>query len=643
MKRFKHLFKKQFIIYLTFILFGCAYFNTLFNAKESYREGSKKIEASRDGKITPDIRNNFYKTIDKCWNLINLYGDSSEYADDALLLIGKSHYNVEEYVKSERFLNQFILRYVKSELLPEAKLWRARALIKLDKNNEALIQIDEIFQSKVENEIAALALYSKGHLHYLQENYDDALENFRRCIEVTDDEVLAADAQFEIGNIFFIKGDYVNAIGNFTKVRDFEPTLKTDFEANFKKVDAQIKLGQFEPALKVLNSLQRQNQFQDKFSEIEAKIGDIYLHQNKFDNAASQYDYVMEKYPRTEGSANAAYGLARLMEFNFTNIDSAKVLYSKVKREYNKSLVAEEAESRSALLQTYLKFKENIKTDISELLKIEEEDSLIRYSITDSAIVDSQVVDTIETANEKEKGVPQNKKQLRSREQLIKSLDKNKFALAEFFMLNMQNYDSAEIAYTDFINSSEDSLLKPKAYHALDYLYSFIKVDSLRADSIEQIILKNFPESEYATYILQKRVNKIEQEEKLIPEIQSMYHKAEELLENNNFNDALKQFEKIAEIDSGGSWGEKSSYAIAWIYEKKLNKTARAIDAYSFIVKAYPNSKIAIIAQNKIKEPPKEEIKESEDEENMTKDAEKTEEINPPDSDKQNKKSDEKG
>ena len=56
------------------MIVGCAYYNTLFNAQEKYEEGVKKIKSSRDGEITSDIRNDFYKTIDKCWKLINHFG-----------------------------------------------------------------------------------------------------------------------------------------------------------------------------------------------------------------------------------------------------------------------------------------------------------------------------------------------------------------------------------------------------------------------------------------------------------------------------------------------------------------------------------------------------------------------------------------
>ena len=92
-----------------------------------------------------------------------------------------------------------------------------------------------------------------------------------------------------------------------------------------------------------------------------------------------------------------------------------------------------------------------------------------------------------------------------------------------------------------------------------------------------------------------------------------LYLEAESHLFSNDFEDALDIYYQIALEDSGSFWAERSRYAIAWIYEMKLRDVPKAIDAYAAIIKEYPNTEIAKIASNKIKEPPKD-IEQSEDE-----------------------------
>jgi hypothetical protein len=66
--------------YLLIVLFaitaGCAYYNTLFNAKRSYNEGIKAAGESSDPPAA--ARKHFETTIEKCWKLIELYSDQSK-------------------------------------------------------------------------------------------------------------------------------------------------------------------------------------------------------------------------------------------------------------------------------------------------------------------------------------------------------------------------------------------------------------------------------------------------------------------------------------------------------------------------------------------------------------------------------------
>ena len=76
--------------------------------------------------------------------------------------------------------------------------------------------------------------------------------------------------------------------------------------------------------------------------------------------------------------------------------------------------------------------------------------------------------------------------------------------------------------------------------------------------------------------------------------------------------DAIELFNQIAIQDSGTLWAEKSRYAVAWIYERKLGNSAKAVEAYTILAREYPDSKTAQIAKNKIKRPVETEAKDKE-------------------------------
>ena len=75
------------VVVLLLIVGGCAYYNTMFNALEKYDSALLRLNQSTNPEIPQDIHKDFEITIDKCWKLINIYGEDSNWADDALLLI----------------------------------------------------------------------------------------------------------------------------------------------------------------------------------------------------------------------------------------------------------------------------------------------------------------------------------------------------------------------------------------------------------------------------------------------------------------------------------------------------------------------------------------------------------------------------
>jgi len=615
------------LLIIFFSILSCAYYNTMYNAEKLYDEGTLKIANSKDGKISADIKNNFNSAIDKCWTLINVYSDSNKWADDALLLIGKSHYLIEEYTKSERFLNQFILKYPKSDLIYEAKIWYAKVMIKLDNDDKALENLNNILVDDMNSELKAESYSSIGSIYYKRGDFEEAIKYLEKCVEISYDDILSASSQLLIGNIYFKLERYVDAIENYNFVLEFDPVEEIEFQALISKVDAQLALNKIDLAIKTLNQMLRNTKIKEKYSLVEAKLGDCFRLEGKTDFAAEHYLDVMQEYPRSLGSAKASYELAKLLEFHYHYADSAMKMYSNVKQQSNNSEYVEDAANRANLLKKYLELKGKIKTNY-ETIKDPFGDTTktatsLTPAITDTTIGDSILalvedslsfspdsIDALTTVSDSDSVniIDTEYDKIAEREKLIKnaenSLAKNQYALAEFFMLSMENYDSAAAAYTKFIDFNYDSTRIPQAYHALSYLYSHKLSDSTKADSIDDIILNNYIDTPFSEYILMRRGEISKDVDTVsIDTLKSQYRNAEEYLFSDDYGTALNLFGKIAERDSGNAWAGKSRYAISWIYENKLKDIAKAIESYTTLVNEYPGTEYAKIGKNKIKEP----------------------------------------
>ena len=627
--------KKTYLILYILFFTSCAYYNTFFNAEESFRLAREKQLSEKSGKkISSEVKKNYEKAIKKSWKVIDLYGDSSTYADDALFLIGKSHFNLEEYPKAERVLEQFLLKYTDSEFVPEARLWLARTYVKLDKDDKALDQLNILNKENISSRLASEAEYILGELYFKREQYPEAITHFEKAIDLSSDEILIGGALYQSGEAYLILNKYEEAIDKFDRVAKLDIPPQKEFEARMKSINAIIQLKDYQEAEKRLKKMHRQKRFEKQFAEIDTRLANLAEYEGNYEFAADSYYEVLEKYPRTEGASMASFYLAKLYEYYFNNPDSAKAYYDNVRKQFARSDSLRNAEKHAKLLAEYLKLRNQINKD---------KDDLYRLSIGDSALVDSVDFDgsdstkTTETdnnktavekaitdASKKDKNIQQaladqaksDKKGQKSQKTKKKavprdpakveaSLKKNSFALGEFFLLKYENYDSAAVAYQNFVENFEDSLLVPKAYYSLYYIYNNIKKEDKPAEKYKSIILTEYPNTIYAKKLLgvpdeKSGENNRSPKDHLLKE---QYQIAEDYIDAGRYEDAIQLLNRIAESDTNSVWAQKSRFAIAYIYETKMNNIPLAVNAYSVVANLYPGTPFGKIAKNKIKKP----------------------------------------
>ncbi len=601
--------KRGVLIIISLFLFGgCAYYNTMFNALEKYDSALTRLNQSTNIEMPQDIRKDFELAIDKCWKLINIYGEDSNYADDALLLIAKSHFNLQEYTKSERFARQMILKYPESELVPEGNLWLAKSLVKLNRGDEAIASLNAIIDSDADDDLRSRAWFSLGELYHQREQTKEAIDKFETSIEYAEDDLLVSRARYMIGLIYFEQKEYEPAAEQLKLLYDYDEPIGIIFESQMLRIDALLKLDDPDEALFVLKLMGRETRFFQYQHLIQSKIGDCMVYDGTLDQALEQYDYTMRIYPRTSGSARAAFGMAEILEHTYAEYDSARKLYLRVKQEDRNSELNIKAGPRAVVLEQYLKLKENIRLDLQEL----NPDSLAESQATANGDegeaapnVIEEISDSTQISTATQPNAPSRPVKKREPEVIKQSLIKNNFALAEFFLLSMQNFDSAEVNYKRFIATYEDTALVPKSYYALYYLYDFELNRENKADSIKKIILEDYAGTSYARQIMKLDLEDLG-DQTALDSVKIRYQEAETQMLDEDYADALSLFEEIAENDSGSIWAEKSRYSIAWIYEHKLDEIESAIAAYEVVAKEYPNTAFGKIAKLKIQPPPPE-------------------------------------
>ncbi len=682
------------------LFFQCAYYNTLFNAKKNYEEGLKKLsaESAISGK-SKTASKYFQNTIEKCWKLIEIYGDNSKYADDALLYIIKSEYYLGQYTKAKLHATQFMRKYPESDLMPEAYLWYGKISIALEDVETGKDYLYKSINATKNSEIRAEAYYELGNLAYHNQDYEGAIDFFEKASKEKVSQQYAAFLQYYLGELYYDSGNYDEAIKRFKKVSKHAPSVDVEYKTKKLLAMSYVAKGKENEALGILRKMLTAPRFRKYIPFIKNEIAQIYNQLGELDKAVELYREILKENRSGTGPALASFNLAKLYEHQIQNIDSAVYYYGKVRKldarfdsvkvaENKRVFLSELADIQEAIKHdSYLvyrlendpffrdslykaQFEDSIQQEIKKLmaesggdtsllaqqdssklmlldsLKRLESDSLKRArgdSISKKIRADereeeeaarSKLTDEerdrqkeLERSfaqqpktpkrSSKQKEPPKPKLERRKLPQIKEDLKKNKFHLAEYYLLKVENYDSARVHYEKFLKEYQDSVLTPKAIYSLYYIYSQPEyLDSLKLDSLSNVLIQNYPESEFTKVILRKKGVLTEEKKDALDELgHRLFLQAEKLVEQNELDSALVIYRQVADLDSTLVWSAKAQLAIGWIYEKMLHDTTKAIEAYRELKEKYPIPEYAQWAALRIATPQAQTVQKAEKEE----------------------------
>lgn len=155
---------------------GCAYFNTFYNAQKYYNEG---LQLKRQNQLG-QARAKFDKAIEKS-ALVLARWPRSRWADDALYLVGMSYFHDSQYQKALRHLDQFVLAFPQSKLVPDAELHRGLALQAERQYGQAWVVLDNVRRRHAR--LADAAAYHMTQPMLEREEFEPAVESLLAFVE----------------------------------------------------------------------------------------------------------------------------------------------------------------------------------------------------------------------------------------------------------------------------------------------------------------------------------------------------------------------------------------------------------------------------------------------------------------------------
>lgn len=437
------------VLFVSALLFlagtlGCVYYNLFYNTKRLY-ETAEEVPIQPDGSLNRTALDSYQRVITKCQKLIKEHPDS-KYVDDAMLLMGKSHYMREEYRESVTILEQLLADHPDSEFRDEGQLYLARSFIGEREREFAVASLESLIETSPKGKYAPEILYLLGTNLIRLGREDEAFAYLERLANEFPRTRYRVQADLEIATMFMERGDYERSLGVFNRLGK-RKLKRADMVRYYMGVsELRAKMGDYDKALEAISALDNKLLGEQMQAQQLLRKGEAYAGLDSTGKAIDLYKSVVARYPRSKFSAEADFKLGVLFQESLDSLDVAKTHFDDVPRQFPKSEYAEEAIQRSVSITKVKRLQTSLKGSEAE----------------NAADV--------------------------------------KFELAETQLFQFRDYEKALAGYRSVLDEYPASVVAPKAAYAIAYIYSDILKDVDKARIAYQRVIDNYPESQQAEY-----------------------------------------------------------------------------------------------------------------------------------------------
>jgi TolA-binding protein len=586
------------------------YFNTYFNAKENfddayddyvsrvlanYNERQDSIFARPN--LSQESKDKFNTAIQKASKVIQ-YHKSSEFMDKSVLLVGKAYYYLGDYLKAERKFGEFISRLQSSRYLDEALLYLAKTQLRLDNEKPAMERLNNLTKTSHSKEVISESYQAIAEYYLNKKDYDNAITNFKKAIELSGDNEFKAQMQFLVASVTS-KSNPKSAATEFDKVLDYNASFDLEYISRYNNAKNLILSANYNKAKPLLEDLVV------KYKDNLPNLGQIsylkgFYNEEKKDykNAIREYYEVIRNFPGTVPSSDASFRIANYYE-NKNDYLNAYRYYRFSTEQSSAGGNFNAANSRKNVFKRYFELRSTIigteintdyDSDFKKKTNSKPEEDEIKKNEGDlgksGGLWGTLPADSLTELDS-----------FKIKEEKIADAT---FELAELFLYDLNRTDSCEYYLQTALKQSDDYEFTAKVLFALSAVYR--KNDnSQKSDEILKQIVTDYPLSTVANSS-RRLLNMTIVDDYKGDSSDSLYSDAENKFVNKEYLPALSAFRELVITYPASVHLDKALYGAGWIYENVLMKSDSAYLYYSSLIKSVPNSEAAAIVTLKVEE-----------------------------------------
>lgn len=344
---------------------GCAYFNTLYNAKQKYRDGLElKAHADLDRtKISNQEERLYTEAFEKAARVVKYYPDS-RWVDDALLLMARASHEKGDYSTALRKYGEILQFYPKSDLVPATLVMEGRTAIEIhdyDRAVTALKRAREFDRKELRGDVS----YFLGVVEEEQGNTDEALALYADVLDHHDDSEWFARAGMRAGDLAREHGDHAAAVVYYDRVRKHGHTPKEKYDAGMAKGEALLDLKEWKRARTTFHDVASRTVNEKDRSHAYLMEGHAVATSGRPAEAEKVYLQILEDFPRTEAAAEAQFALAKRWD-DAGDLEKALEEYELVKEQGTAYDAWRHASARQSEIQRVLDLRSDLAQDDTE-------------------------------------------------------------------------------------------------------------------------------------------------------------------------------------------------------------------------------------------------------------------------------------
>lgn len=135
----------------------------------------------------------------------------------ALIIIIPSAYYTYTYFKEKKLKNASLKYYEFQDVMKEGM---SKGEVDEDELEEYAEELEKDYSGTI---YYPMALYQLGNYYFMKGDYDTSMKNFEKCIDNTDDRDLTVSSRWGMGDCYYAKREYEKAIDIYQEIYDEYP------------------------------------------------------------------------------------------------------------------------------------------------------------------------------------------------------------------------------------------------------------------------------------------------------------------------------------------------------------------------------------------------------------------------------------